>query len=140
MRKRIALPTATAIAVFVAGGFVLYVNYPDRNLPTKAEFYRAKGDIAGIENAVRLFHERNGRYPRNLEELTRKQGDTTDDNPWLVSMPASPWGGAYQYRVQSGPSGESYKIWTVPDAQTQQIVKVAEVSNTTDWRAMGMAR
>src|SRR5437667_10999977 len=104
IRKRIALTTATVIGVLaLAGGLVVYVNYPDRNWADTAEVHRAKADIAGIETAVHLFHERNGRYPQDLTELTEPAGDNPESKPWRIKMPINPWGGAYQYRLQPGP-------------------------------------
>ena len=138
MRKRVILTAVAAIGLVVLGAtsLIYYANYPDRDMPDRARLYRARTDIAGIENAVRLFHETNGKYPQTLTELARKPGDTGNDKPWLIEMPVSPWGGSYHYQVESGPAGESYKIWTVPDRRTQEQVKLAELSNATDWRAI----
>jgi hypothetical protein len=136
LAKRIVITAGAGIGLLAlaAAALVFYVNYPDRDMLNMAEVYRAKQDIEGIENAVRLFHEKNKRYPQDLTELTRRDGGAGND-PWLVELPVSPWGGAYQYRVQSEPSGQSYRIWTVPDPVTQEALKLAELSNTTDWAA-----
>jgi len=137
MLKRVAVAVAVAIGLgLVYFGLILR---SEQHMTLKADLFRAKADLIGIDHAVRLFHDGNGRYPLDLTELTRSNTDGKE--PWLLPrVPTDPWGGAYQYRVQAGPAGESYKVWVVPDKKAQDAVGVAELSNTTDWRAIGIAR
>jgi len=132
------LAAVAIIGLWAVGyrGLVLFSLYQGRNVLETSKLYYVKADIAGIESAVRLFHERNGRYPQNLTELARKPEDTGNDKRWLIQIPASPWGSPYHYQVESGAAGESYKIWTVSDGRTQEELKVTELSNETNWRTM----
>ena len=135
MLKRVAVVLA---AVGLGLGYVGVILHSERNMTLKADLFRAKADLTGIANAVRLFHDGNGRYPRDLEELTRSPAGK--DELWRIDVPTDPWGGAYQYRVQAGPTGDSYKVWVVPDDEVRAAIGTAELSNKTDWRAVGIGR
>jgi hypothetical protein len=139
MWKRIALAAIGIIGLVVMGylGLILFSLYQERNVLQESKLYYVKAEIGMIEGAVRLFHDANRRYPQNLAELARKPRETANNKPWLIEIPhASPWGSAYQYWVEPGAAGESYKIWTVPDRRTQELLKVTELSNKTDWRTL----
>lgn len=59
----------------------------------KAMRTKARADIALIEQAAELYRLDALRYPPSLAALS------TGKRPYLKSLPADPWGNAYQYRV-----------------------------------------
>lgn len=59
----------------------------------KAMRTKARADIALIEQAAELYRLDALRYPPSLTALS------TGKRPYLKSLPADPWGNAYQYRV-----------------------------------------
>lgn len=64
-----------------------------------------KTQMASFGLAIQDFWLATGRFPRSLAELTRT---TTERRfPFIRSIPADPWGSAYEYRVM-GP--DTYSI------------------------------
>jgi Type II secretion system (T2SS), protein G len=127
------------IAGVPALGFVcvmLYLVYQERDQAYWSRLYLAKSEIAAIETAAESFHKDRGSYPTDLQELVHKAGDSGSDRQYLVRIPNNPWGGSFRYEVEHGASGESIKIWAVPDRKTQDKIGITELSNRTNWQAI----
>lgn len=71
--------------------------------PDQARALAAKQDIAGIMQALKLYHLDNGRYPSNSQGLVALQSkpSTAPIPPnwqaYLDKVPSDPWGNQYQY-------------------------------------------
>lgn len=79
--------------------------------PDQARAVAAKQDIAGIMQALKLYHLDNGRYPSNTQGLDalQKKPTTAPIPPnwqaYLDKVPQDPWGNSYQY-LNPGVHGE----------------------------------
>lgn len=79
--------------------------------PDQARAVAAKQDIAGIMQALKLYHLDNGRYPSNTQGLDalQKKPNTAPIPPnwqaYLDKVPQDPWGNSYQY-LNPGVHGE----------------------------------
>lgn len=95
----IALPVALGIMlVVVAPGLYRSVvsgvggtSYPETNRSTMDD----------IAHALEKYHDRNGRYPEDLDGIIR-------DNPLRKKWLADPWGSLYRYETDAGRS--SYQL------------------------------
>lgn len=54
----------------------------------------AVADIASVKQAIRMFHEEEDRYPKDLAELVSKQ--------YMPALPAPPYKMKYQYSAANG--------------------------------------
>jgi hypothetical protein len=122
-------------ALLLVGG-VLYFIYDEGDQVYRSRLYRAKYDIAAIETAAESFHKEYGSYPTDLQELVHTGRNGGGDKQFLMRIAPSPWGGPFRYAVAHGATGESIKVWAVPDRKTQDKLGVAELSNKTDWQAI----
>jgi hypothetical protein len=98
----------------------------------------AKAEIGAIETAVVLFHKEYGSYPITLQELVHSTRNGGSGKQFLKRIAHDPWDGPFHYEVEHGASGESVKIWVVPDRKTQDKSGMTELSNRTNWREIGM--
>ncbi len=122
-------------ALVLVGG-VLYFVYDEGNQAYRSGLYRAKYEIAAIEAAAESFHKEYGSYPTDLQELVHTGRSGGGDKQFLMRIAANPWGGPFRYAVEHGATGESIKVWAVPDRKTQDKLGVAELSNKTDWQVI----
>ena len=132
---KLAIHAALVVACVLALGFVAVVvlaNYPDRNMTERAMLLAVRSDIEGLQGVLQLYRERHGRYPRELSELTLADS-ATGAEALLKTLPHSPWGGPYQYKIRSAPAGDGYDVWVVPDDAMRKRWHISELSSATDW-------
>jgi general secretion pathway protein G len=61
----------------------------------------ARGDIANISVALKLYRLHNDRYPQALDELTKPSTSSDWKEPYLEKKPIDPWGHPYVYEYPS---------------------------------------
>ena len=72
----------------------------------------AKGDMANIAVALKLYRLYTGAYPQSLSALT----DTAGQGPYLESEPIDPWKNRYGYRFLSEDAVPPFDMWSAgPD-------------------------
>lgn len=83
-----------------------------------AQITRVKGDIRGLENALKLYRLDNFSYPtteQGLEALVRKPADPNVRNwkpgGYIDRLPTDPWGNPYLY-LSPGNHGE-FDLYTL---------------------------
>jgi len=83
---------------------------------------REKMDVMSLEKAVMVFQVRYGRFPENLDELTRPG---PDGQPALIERQGliDPWGNSYRYDPnQLHPSIKKPLIWSDgPPGKSQPV-------------------
>ena len=90
----------------------------------QAKISRAKADIASIGLALDLYELDLGKYPANLEELTKREAPSdlgegmTWNGPYLKKgLPSDPWSRPYSYAPESQ-HNQDYDLWSLgPDGQ-----------------------
>ena len=80
----------------------------------------AKGDIANISVAIKLFWLHNGRYPTSEEGLKALLSKPTAARNWrgpyLEKRPLDPWHREYQYRCPGSKNVDGFDLWSLgPD-------------------------
>lgn len=86
---------------------------------TQAKEGIAKGDMAGITVALKMFKLHNDRYPSSSEGLmalvTAPGSARNWKGPYLdkAVMPKDPWGNAYQYRFPGTQDSYGFDIWSL---------------------------
>ena len=138
--KRIAWLVAVLVGgptlVFVC--IVLLVITQEWDQVYSSRLALAKAEIGAIETAVVLFHKEYGSYPTDLQELVHSTRNGGSGKQFLKRIVHDPWDGPFHYAVEHDASGESVKIWVVPDRKTRDKSGIAELSNRTNWQAIGM--
>jgi Type II secretion system (T2SS), protein G len=114
----------------------LYIVLDEGDQVYWSRLYLAKSEIAAIETAAESFHKEYGSYPTDLQELVHTARDGGNNKQFLTRIAPNPWGGPFRYEVEHGASGESIKIWAVPDRKTQGKIGSSELSNKTNWQAI----
>ncbi len=132
---RLAAVIVGVPALVLVGG-LLYFVYDEGKQVYRSRLYRAEYEIAAIKTAAESFRKEYGSYPTDLQELVHTGRDGGGDKQFLTRIALNPWGGPFRYEVEHGATGESIKIWAVPDRKTQDKLGVAELSNETDWQAI----
>jgi hypothetical protein len=129
MPKKIlkAVLAAIGVAVLCAALVVAYMGYQEHDQIYRGRLYRAKSDIAAIDSVIAEFHQKQGRYPRDLDELV-----SSDLLPKKIFL--DPWGSPYRYKQDI--DGKGFDVIATPDHQTQARTGLAELSNRTDWQAV----
>jgi len=82
----------------------------------------AKGDIANIALALKMFRLHCDRFPsteEGLNALLVAPGSLTAwHGPYLEKRPLDPWKRAYQYRFPGGHNASGFDVWSLgPDEQ-----------------------
>lgn len=80
----------------------------------------AKGAIANIEVALKLYRLNYGRYPTSAEGLAalRKPDPKYNNEPYLEKDAVDPWGNAYTYKYPSSHAGFGFDISSAgPDGE-----------------------
>lgn len=97
---------------------------------TEAKRHIAKGDIANITVALKLFRLHNDRYPTTDEGLaTLLKPSTSKDwkEPYLEKAALDPWGKPYGYKYPGTHNTSGFDLWSGgPDGQTVDINNWAE--------------
>jgi hypothetical protein len=73
---------------------------------------RAKMDVRNFDAALQMYHERNKKWPENLDKLTEPQ---PDGNAALLKKETltDPWGRPYQYDPnQLHPATGIHRVWS----------------------------
>jgi len=82
----------------------------------------ARGDIASITTALRLFRLNTGRYPSSEEGLNALQvrpgGLEGWRGPYLESPPIDPWGREYQYTLGGPNNPTGFDLWSHGPSET----------------------
>lgn len=88
---------------------------------TEAKKHIARGDIANITVALKLFRLNNDRYPTTEEglDILLKQSTSKDrKEPYLEKAALDPWGRKYQYIYPGSHTPGGFDLWsTGPDGQ-----------------------
>ncbi|MBN2301054.1 MAG: type II secretion system major pseudopilin GspG [Lentisphaerae bacterium] len=81
----------------------------------------ARGDMAGIKTALKLYRLYNDRYPtteEGLRVLLKPSTSTSWKEAYLDSEPVDPWQRDYKYEHPGSRSGSEFDIWSLgPDGQ-----------------------
>ena len=95
-----------------------------RLLPASDEAKRniAKGDVANITVALKLYRLHNDRFPstvEGLQALLKKPASASNWNgPYIEKRPIDPWRREYQYRYPGQRNRAGFDLWsTGADAQ-----------------------
>ena len=133
MRKNVRTTGFTLIELMVVviiiaalAGMVL-----PRVLPVsdRAKENIARGDIANISVALKLYRLENGRYPDSLDALMSRPSSAPNWNgPYLESEPIDPWGREYKYD-HPGTHGKDFDLWS------QGIDPQSDADNVTNWES-----
>lgn len=92
-------------------------------LPASAEAKRkiARGDIANISMALKMYRLHNNRYPTSAEGLDALMNPSSKsgwNEPYLERDPVDPWGTKYKYIYPGVHGGLGFDISSAgPDAQ-----------------------
>jgi general secretion pathway protein G len=82
----------------------------------------AKGDIANIEMALRLYRLHHGNYPSTEQGLkVLLQPPQTDDwnEPYLEKAAVDPWGNPYKYQNPGTHNPRRFDLWSPgPDGES----------------------
>jgi hypothetical protein len=137
--RRKLKPIIAAIAVMVGATALLFVGvmafffFQERDEPYWSRLYLTRQEILDIAVAVEKFRQDQGRYPENLQALLP---DGSANGKGYLKVSRNAWGTVFFYRVEHGPSGERFKVWTIPDRETQDKLGLSELSNQTAWDAI----
>jgi general secretion pathway protein G len=89
---------------------------------TEAKRHIARGDIANITVALKLFRLHSDRYPTTEEglDILLKPSTSKDwTESYLEKAPTDPWGRKYEYRNPGSHTPGTFDLWsTGPDGQT----------------------
>jgi general secretion pathway protein G len=95
-----------------------------RVLPVSDEAKRniAKGDLANISVALKMYRLHNDRYPstqEGLNALMAKPGSARNwQGPYLEKRALDPWKRAYQYKYPGTKNTVGFDLWSLgPDEQ-----------------------
>lgn len=83
---------------------------------------RAEGDAAQICAAVSQYKFEVGKYPANLNELTKK---VDVFGPWIRKVPPDPWGNSYEYQKNE----DGFAVWSKGADKTTNGSSAAAVQN-----------
>ncbi len=83
---------------------------------TEAKEKIAKGDLANISVALKMFYLHNDRYPTTDEGLdslrSKPSGATGWRGPYLEKKHYDPWGRLYQYKCPGARNTTGFDIWS----------------------------
>ena len=106
-----------------------------RVLPMSDEAKRniAKGDIANITLALKMYRLHNDRYPsanEGLNALMQRPSSARNWNgPYLEKRPLDPWRREYRYKYPGAQNTIGFDLWSLgPDEQSSS----ADVTNWED--------
>jgi hypothetical protein len=95
------------LAVLLVVG-VVYDRNPDRNMNRDMAQSQAKK----IQSAIRLYHDRRGKFPDSLDQLLTPMGggDPPEGGESLIT---DPWGKRFRFEVEADDKGnERVVVWT----------------------------
>ncbi len=79
----------------------------------------ARGDIASITTALRLYRLNTGHYPESLNALMVRPGGLESwRGPYLESPPIDPWGREYQYLFPGRQNTTGFDLWSTGPSET----------------------
>ena len=78
-----------------------------------AKRHIAKGDIAGITVALKLYRLHENSYPSTLAALTAESPSKDWDGAYLEKAAVDPWDRDYRYKYPGSHNANGYDIWSV---------------------------
>ena len=79
----------------------------------------ARGDIASITTALRLYRLNTGHYPESLNALMVRPGGVEGwRGPYLESAPIDPWGREYEYLYPGSQNTTGFDLWSRGPSET----------------------
>lgn len=121
MRRAFTLIELMVVVIIIAAlAAMLLPHVLPRSVEARKDI--ARGEIAGVVTALKMYYLDNNRYPtaeEGLAALIAKPSSASNwKGPYLEKDPSDPWGQKYRYRYPGSHTVLGLDVWSVgPDGQ-----------------------